>query len=144
MIRSKAVIPSLLALTLLGIAACAPAGEGPSSSSSYTVLVDLYSGRDSPRVDLSSPAADELYNELDGRAGEFSDASEPAPALGFRGFVVTPGGESLPVLRVTEESVYAVRGDKHELLADPEGRYYRLILDDVSSELAPEVLSALP
>jgi hypothetical protein len=143
MIRLKTVTPGLLALALLGVAACGP-GERSSSDSSYTVLVDLYSGRDSPQVDLSSQAADELYGELDGRADEFSDSSEPAPALGFRGFVVTPTAESRPVLRVTKESVYAVRGDKHELLADPEGRYYRLILDDVSGELTPDVLSALP
>jgi hypothetical protein len=107
-------------------------------------LVDLYSGKENPEVELSADAAEVIYGDLDGRAADFKAEGEPASPLGFRGFVVTPSGEARSVLRVTHDSVYSVRNGAHEKLADPAGKYYNLILDDVRTRLSQDVLDALP
>lgn len=141
--RAVAILVALLALA----SACAPAGEltgQPATPGPYTVLVDLYSGQRNPEVELSAPVAEQVYRELAGRAGDFGPGEEPASVLGFRGFVVTPGDGSIPVLRITTDTVYATRVDGVTVLADPEGRYYDLVLSDVKPRLAPGVVDALP
>ncbi len=145
MSRPKEVSVGLLALALLTVmSACATATSNPSSSASYGVLVDVYSGKENPKVDLSTRVAEEIYGDLDSRATEFLAAAEPDAKLGFRGFVVTPSGDAKPVLRVTPDSVYSIRGGKHEKLTDPSGKYYQLILTDVKPRLPQDVLNALP
>jgi hypothetical protein len=49
-----------------------------------------------------------------------------------------------PVLRVTKDSVYSIGGGAHEKLADPAGKYYNLILNDIEARLSQHVLKALP
>jgi hypothetical protein len=146
--RSKQAGAGVLTLAMLailtGMTACATAADGPSSAGSYDVQVDLYSGRENPEVELSTRAAEELYGDLEGRATEFQAAAEPEGLLGFRGFVVTPSGDTRPTLRVTKDSVYSIRGGAHEKLPDPAGKYYKLILDDVKTRLTKDVLDALP
>ncbi|MEV4416960.1 hypothetical protein [Catellatospora sp. NPDC049609] len=135
----------LLALALLAtVSACASTADGPPPESSYAVTVDLFSGRENPQVALSDGAAEQLYGDLDARAAEFQAAAEPPAPLGFRGFVVDPPVDARPVLRVTQDAVYSVRGQEHRKLADPSGRYYRLVLDDVTPHLAQDVRAALP
>lgn len=139
--------PTIAVATLISLLAVASAcaSDGQSTApSSYAVLVDLYSGQQNPEVELSAPVGEQVYRELEDRAADFSPGEEPAPVLGFRGFVVTPGDGSLPVLRITADTVYATRVDGIKVLADPEGRYYDLVLSDVGSRLAPGVLDALP
>lgn len=135
---------ALLVLALVNsMSTCATATGEPSSSGSYGVVVDLFSGRENPEVELSSGVAEQIYGDLDGRATEFQAAAQPDAKLGFCGFVVTPSGDAKPVLRVTKDSVYSIRGGKHEKLADPTGKYYNLILNDVKAQLSGDVLKAL-
>ena len=144
MSRSKEFGVGLLALAVVtSMSACASAPGGPSSSGSYAVVVDLYSGRENPKVELSSGVAEQIYGDLDGRAAEFQAAAVPDVRLGFRGFVVTPGDDAKPVLRVTKDSVYSIRDGMQQKLADPTGKYYHLILNDVKTHLSEDVLKAL-
>jgi hypothetical protein len=144
--RSRATAAGLLAVAavLAGGSACAAGTDDPPSAPSYDVLVDLYSGRENPEVELSAGVADEMYGDLDGRAADFQPATEPTGTLGFRGFVVTPSDGVRSVLRVTPDSVYAVRDGGYRRLADPGRAYYRLILDDVTPQLSQDVRKALP
>jgi hypothetical protein len=143
--RSKLTTVGLFALVVLTmVPACASRADDPAAKSSYDVTVDLYSGRENPEAALSDPTAEELYRDLDARAAEFQAAAEPGSMLGFRGFVVTPAGDAKPVLRVTQDSVYSVRGQEHRRLADPSGTYYRLVLEDLKPRLSQDVLDALP
>ncbi|WP_117211192.1 hypothetical protein [Allorhizocola rhizosphaerae] len=146
MARSKDISVGLLALAALltAMTACATAANKPSSAGAYGVMVDLYSGRENPKVELSSGVAEEIYGDLDGRAKEFQAVAEPDSKLGFRGFVVTPTGDGKPVLRVTKDSVYSIRSGTHEKLADPAGKYYNLVLNDVKPRLPKDVLDNLP
>jgi hypothetical protein len=145
MYRSKDVGVGLLTLAfLIGTSACASVSGQPSSAAPNTVLVDLYSGKENPKADLSTRVADQIYGDLDGRDAEFQSAAEPDAVLGFRGFVVTPSDDARPVLRVTQDSVYADRGGVHKKLADPSGKHYKLIRDDVKTQLSQDVLKALP
>jgi hypothetical protein len=143
MARAKSINVGILVLALLAsVAACAKTAGEPSSP--YGVMVDLYSGRENPKVELSSRVAEEIYGDLDGRAAEFQAATAPDSPLGFRGFVVTPSTDAQPTLRVTKNSVYSIRGDEHRKLTDPQGKYYQLILEDVKARLSQDVLKALP
>jgi hypothetical protein len=143
--RSKSTSIGILSLSLLiGISACAKAPGQASSAASYGVMVDLYSGRENPKVDLSAGVAEQIYGDLDGRDTEFQSAAEPDAGLGFRGFVVTPSGDAQPTLRVTQDSVYSSRSGIHRKLDDPSGKYYNLIRDDVKTQLSQDVLAALP
>src|SRR5262249_36428797 len=112
------------------------------TAGAYTVEVDVYSGRRNPELALTETVGDQLYTELGGRAGELAAAAEPTPKLGFRGFVVRPVARSLPVVRITEDVVYIPRDGKR--LADPDHRYYRLILADIGPRLPGELRDALP
>jgi hypothetical protein len=143
---SRATAAGLLAVAALlaGGSACGSGADDPPAAPSYDVLVDLYSGRENPEVELSATVAEEIYGDLDGRAAEFQPATEPTGTLGFRGFVVTPSDPARPVLRVTPDSVFAVRDDSYRRLADPGHTYYRLILDDVKPRLSQDVRTALP
>ncbi|MBX6751730.1 MAG: hypothetical protein IRY85_19090 [Micromonosporaceae bacterium] len=137
--------PTAVALrvaVLAGAAACT--SDDPSAPSPYTVLIDLYSGQPNPEVELSASVGEQLYREVASRADDFSPGDEPAPILGFRGFVVTPDDQSLPVLRITTDTMYATHPEGIRVLADPDARYYDLILSDVGSRLASNVLDALP
>lgn len=127
---------------LIGISACAKK-DAPPPAAAYSMMVDLYSGRQNPEVELSPQVADEIHGELDRRAAELTSPAEPPAPLGFRGFVITPSGDSRPVLRVTRDSVYAIRDGVTEKLTDPEGRFYDLVLEDVRTRLPRDVLDAL-
>ncbi|GAB4057663.1 hypothetical protein [Catellatospora paridis] len=143
---SKTITVGLLALALAaGTTACSPA-TSPPEPTAYQVSVDLFSGRENPETSLSSPVAERIHRDLDSRAAEFQDVPEPAAPLGFRGFVVTPGSGPgpHPVLRVTQDTVYAVRDGAYRKLADPTGTYYRAILDDVRPRLPRDVVEVLP
>ncbi|WP_144119226.1 hypothetical protein [Catellatospora sichuanensis] len=141
---SKTITVGLLALGLAaGATACSPATSEPRPTA-YQVSVDVFSGRENPETALSAPVAERIYADLDSRAAEFQDVPEPAAPLGFRGFVVTPGSGSHPVLRVTQDAVYAVRDGTHRKLADPTGAHYRTILDDVRPRLPQDVVEVLP
>ncbi|GIG00499.1 hypothetical protein [Catellatospora citrea] len=141
---SKTITVGLLALALAaGTTACSPAISAPEPTA-YQVSVDLFSGRENPETALSTPVAERIHQDLDSRAAEFQDAPEPAAPLGFRGFVVTPGSGPHPVLRVTPDTVYAVRDGGHRKLADPTGTFYRAILDDIRPRLPRDVVDALP
>jgi hypothetical protein len=128
-----------------GAATTQSAAPSPTPAArAYTAEVDLYSGRPNPGFALTGPIGDELYADLDARAGEFAAAEEPAPRLGFRGFVVRPFDESQPVVRVTEDAVYTRHEGGTERLADPERRYYRMILADIGPRLPAEIRDTLP
>ena len=143
MIRSRKTVSVALALTMIGLFACAPSDEA-GSADLYKVLIDLYSGRQRPEVGLSTKVADDLYGQVNDRTGEFVDADGPEAMLGFRGFLVSPADDTLPNLRITRTDVYTIDGADRRRLADPEGHYYNLVLDDISGDLSHEVLSALP
>ncbi|MEV6691403.1 hypothetical protein AB0M35_08035 [Micromonospora sp. NPDC051196] len=143
MIRSKKAISAILALTMIGLSACGPSDKA-GSADPYKVLVDLYSGKESPEVSLNTQVADDLYSQVNGRTGEFVETDEPEPTLGFRGFLVTPADDALPTLRITQTDVYTIDGADRRRLADPGGHYYKLVLDDISGDLPQEVLNALP
>lgn len=101
-----------------------------------TVVVDIYSGRENPVVELDAATADELYAMVADHeaAGDLGAEASPLPGLGFRGFVVTPIDQDRPMLRVLPGSI-RVGPDEADILRDPTTSFF----DAIASALTPEL-----
>lgn len=116
----------------------------PAGAPATIVVVDLYSGRENPTVQLDPLVADQLYDALAGLAPTGLELTDlPDPGLGFRGFVVTPPDDTRPVLRVLPGTVVVDPDGTPEILADSSGRVFAAILDSLPIELRDQVAALL-
>lgn len=133
----------------LGRDGTVPATLAPAATpaaSGARVLVELYSGRENPEVDLSASAADQLYARLADReaAGELEPGEPPESGLGFAGFAVRPADTSRPALRILTDAVYLDQAGTSMRLDDPHGSFYALVYDAISPLLDDATRAALP
>jgi hypothetical protein len=111
-----------------------------------TVDIDMFSGRENPRVTLDAGVAEELHLMVGDHAaaGLLRPGEAAGNGLGFRGFVVTPADPARPRLRIlpTEEVV-----DGAGLLGrldDPGGSFYNRVYDAIRPLVSDDVWQALP
>ena len=131
-----------------------PESDAPAAPPSWTtVTVDLYSGRENPKIPLAPDVAEELYLMIgdSAAAGEVIPADPPDPGLDFRGFVVTPADANLPVLRILPTAIYLDESGTPGRIDDPGSGFYnrvydavRLLLDDATRTALPDSNPAIP
>lgn len=129
-----------------GGVAAVPVSPATPAAASAMVEVDLYSGRENPRVPLELAVVRELYAMLADQeaAGELRRTGTPDLALGFRGFVVTPADGSLPRLRILPDRVVVDRDGDYRQLQDPNMLFYNRVYDAVRPRVDADVREALP
>jgi hypothetical protein len=118
----------------------------PVTAPRSTVVVDAFSGRENPRVDLEASVSLQLYAMLADQksAGLLRRASLPDQDLGFRALVVTPADAALPVLRILPTAVYVSDAGTYLKLDDPDGLFYIRVRDAIRPLLADDVRGVLP
>lgn len=129
-----------------GTVPATPAPVATPAASGDRVVVELYSGRENPEVDLDASVADQLYARLADQeaAGELEPGEPPESGLGFAGFVVRPADTSRPALRILTDAVYFDRSGTSMRLDDPHGSFYALVYDAVRPLLDDAARKALP
>lgn len=150
--RWPAIAAAILLIAGVGLGAWAWSGGSrgvpatPAASPQSTVLIDMYSGRENPRVVLDATVATELYLMLADQeaAGRLRPGGPPEVGLGFRGFVVTPADGSLPALRILPTAVYLNRSGTALRLDDPDQGFYNRVYDAVRPLIDDEARKALP
>jgi hypothetical protein len=110
-----------------------------------TVLIDIYSGGESPVVSLNPEASAELREFVEQRRAGATIANEPEGNLGFRGFLVAWSGLDQRSLtaRVVRDAVYLGEGTATHRISDNAGTAYRIVRDAVGASLDPVVLEAI-
>ena len=118
----------------------------PAAAPQSSVEIDVFSGRENPRVNLDEAVTRGLYAMLADQeaAGPLSPAAPPEEGLGFRGFILTPSDSSLPVLRILPTTVYVNRSGSYQQLPDPNMNFYNLIYDAIRPLIGDDVRAALP
>lgn len=128
----------------LGRGSTVPAA--PAAAPQSSVEIDVFSGRENPRVDLDAAVTTSLYAMLADQegAGLLRPAVLPEQGLGFRGFVLTPADSSLPVLRILPTAVYVNRSGSYQQLPDPNMHFYNRVYDAIRPLIGDDVRDALP
>ena len=128
----------------LGRGSTVPAA--PAAVPQSSVEIDVFSGRENPRVNLDAAITGQLYAMLSDQeaAGLLKPAALPEQGLGFRGFILTPADTSLPVLRILPTAVYVNRSGPYLRLDDPNERFYTRVYDAIRPLIGEDVRTALP
>jgi hypothetical protein len=150
--RWGAIAAAMLLVAGFGLGAWAWLGGSggvpavPAATPQDTVLIDLYSGRENPRVVLDPTVATELYLMLADQeaAGRLRPGDPPEAGLGFRGLVVTPADGSRPALRILPTAVYLNRSGTALRLDDPDQGFYNRVYDAIRPLVDGDVRKALP
>ena len=118
----------------------------PAADPGATVLIDAFSGRENPRVNLDDAVTKQLYAMVSDQkaAGLLERAALPEQELGFRALVVTPADASLPVLRILPTAVYVNNSGSYLRLDDPDGQFYSRVYYAIRTLIPDDVRGALP
>jgi len=128
----------------LGRGSTVPAAPAPVPQNS--VEIDVFSGRENPRVNLDAAVTGQLYAMLSDQeaAGPLKPAALPEQGLGFRGFILIPADTSLPVLRILSTAVYVKGSGPYLRLDDPNEHFYTRVYDAIRPLIGEDVRGALP
>ncbi len=118
----------------------------PAAAPLDSVLIDAFSGRENPRVNVDDAVTKQLYAMFFDQkaAGLLEPADLPEGELGFRALVVTPADTSLPVLRILPTAVYVNDSGSYLRLDDPDGQFYSRVYYAIRTLIPDDVRGALP